>query len=108
MNLKNLLEQLTNTIMVSVQTHAPDGQIRRRDMGLIVVSSAVGFAAALGCTKQELEENWADIMKMFGKNEAASVQARRSILHAVDGGRLETPETPETPETSGTPLLEPS
>lgn len=86
MNLQRLLENFNETVTGSIQQMAPDGKIRRQDVGLILVSTAVSLAAALGCTREQLEENWLVVLELLkGQSEP---EARRGVMHAVDGEGL--------------------
>lgn len=87
MNLQRLLENFNETVTGSIQQMAPDGMIRRQDVGLILVSTAVSIAAALGCTREQLEENWLVVLELLKGNQAPA-EARRSVMHAVDGEGL--------------------
>lgn len=85
MNLAKLLQNFANNVAASIRETAPDGHIRRQDVGLIFVSSAVGLAAALGCSPEELNANWQAVMRMLSEDAEAEVQAKRGVMHAVDG-----------------------
>lgn len=85
MNLQRLLENFAENVTTSIRETAPNGHIRRQDVGLIFVSSAVGLAAALGCSPEELNANWQAVMRMLSEDAEAEVQAKRSVMHAVDG-----------------------
>jgi hypothetical protein len=81
MNLQNMLRTLTDNIIDCVQQLVPNGQVRPTDLGLIVISSAAGFAVMLGCTRTQLEENWAEVMRMLDGD--AQAETKRAAFHLV-------------------------
>lgn len=88
MNLKNMLQTLTDNIIDSVAQLAPNGQVRPTDLGLIVVSSAAGFAVMLGCTREQLEANWVEVLRMLDGDARAETQRAAFHLVGPDGKPL--------------------
>jgi hypothetical protein len=91
MTLQALFDILTGSISEAVKQAAPDGRIRPADIGLICVSSAAGLAVALGCSREQLEANWREVMRCLDSDARAETQ--RSAFHLVgpDGKPLEKP-----------------
>lgn len=89
MNLKHLLEQLTEGIEASIKQRAPDGQIRRAEVGAIIIANAVALVSALGVPRAEVEAALVMIMANYGGTPGEEVKARRSLIHVV-----EKPEEP--------------
>jgi len=54
--------------------------IRAEDMGLLLVSSALGFAEALGATREEIAATCNACMRNYGKTEAEARRAQISLV----------------------------